>query len=131
VPGPKVTREEMNEIMPYDTEMFTSEFVHDIVAAVPDHELPKELTDGLLFPWWVWLANIMTLGVIFDSGIRAIHMVRPECEQRARVTGNEMDRMIIVHSESGFYMISTKEAIIKDVTSTEFFALINTQPLRG
>ena len=42
-----------------------------------------------------------------------------------------MQKRVIVHSEMGFYMISTKEAIIKDVTSTEFFALINTQPLRG
>ena len=116
----------MNEILPYDIAMVTWTSVHYMLNdVVREHELPKDLTSGLLFPWWVWLANTNTMGHVFDSGILAIHLVRPLCEQPAGVTGNVMDRMVIVHSESGFYKISLNQAIIKDMTSTEFFALIN------
>ena len=119
VPGPKVTREEMNEIMPYDTAMVTWTFVNDIVDAVPEHEPPNELIGCLLFRWSIWLAaNTRTFGNIFGGGIRGIHLVRP---QRKRQVGGgrcNAKKKVFVHSESGFYMISTKQAIIK--TSTEF-----------
>ena len=112
-------REQMQEIAKYDTNMNSWSRISPILYGIEDSCLPVDLTDGEVFPWWVWMANTGQLEKATRDGVIEIHLVK-----------DKQGRHIILEREDGYMKVTRKgkqEAIKRD----EFLLLRSEKVVRN
>ena len=95
--GIAVTREQMQQIAKYDTNMNCWRHILPILGGIEDSCLPVNLTSGEVFPWWVWMANTGQLETASGNGVLEIHLVKLD-----------QTRHLIVARQDGYTKISGK-----------------------
>ena len=68
------TRQDMDEVCKYDVMMLSWKVVREKLSALPDDDDTVDWSDGVSFPWWVWLANTGVLRDVVNEGVRAVEL---------------------------------------------------------
>ena len=69
------TRQDMDEVCKYDVMMLSWKVVREKLSALEtDDEDTVDWSNGVSFPWWVWLANTGVLRDVVNEGVRAVEV---------------------------------------------------------
>ena len=68
------TRQDMDEVCKYDVMMLSWKVVREKLSALPDDDDTVDWSNGVSFPWWVWLANTGVLRDVVNEGVRAVEV---------------------------------------------------------
>ena len=66
------TRQDMDEIYKFDVNMLNWKVAREKLAGPPDDDRTVDWSDGVSFPWWVWLANTGQYRDVVNEGVRAV-----------------------------------------------------------
>ena len=71
---------QIDEIDDYDRAMMSWEAANAFFETIRDLELPLDITDGVRFPWWVFMANAFNVNSVNDILV----VVHPELEEKPK-----------------------------------------------
>ena len=71
---------QLDEIDDYDRAMMSWEAANAFFETIRDLELPLDITDGVRFPWWVFMANALNVNSVNDIFV----VVHPELEEEPK-----------------------------------------------
>ena len=89
------TREDMENICPYDITQVKSSQVQEKLLELGEADQVIDWNDGQHFPWWVWLANTGWLRNVSNDGIYSVYLSMSNGRRR-----------VVVVSVQGTYFIS-------------------------
>ena len=68
------TREDLKQLSPYDIKCVNWSAVREELRVLPDHNHTVDWSDGSLFPWWAWLANMGHKRDVMNDGIAGVEL---------------------------------------------------------
>ena len=71
---PHTTRQHLDALHPYDVTSVNWKQVRALLRALPDHDDTVNWSEGIQFPWWVWLANTGILRDVVGDGVDAVEL---------------------------------------------------------
>jgi len=91
---PHTTRQHLDALHPYDVTSVNWKQVRALLRALPDHDHTVNWSEGIQFPWWVWLANTGILRDVVGDGVDAVEL--------SVISGR---KSVVVHSMNGTWWL--------------------------
>ena len=88
------TRQDLDSICKYDINVHGWNRMLSFLDDLPDWDAEEDLSNGLEFPWWLWLGNMGRVRDIVGAGV---HSFKVGCKNR--------QKYILVESTSGTWQI--------------------------